>query len=151
MAPTITQRRVSQSGGTMHTNTLLRPSVVVFAALTMLSFGWPKPASAQSSNAVISGTVSDSSRALIPGVTVTAVNTATSVSTSSVTNESGVYTLPGLLPGLYKVSAALPGFQTQTFPDVQLGNAAPLSLNFTLSVASVSTAVEVTTSAGRLL
>jgi hypothetical protein len=126
-------------------------NVFVSAALVLLPFGFSKPLSGQSSNAVVSGTVSDSSRALIPGVTVTAVNNGTSVSTSSVTNEAGVYTLPGLLPGTYKISAALPGFQTQTFTDVQLGNAAQLRLNFTLMVASVNTSVEVTSSAGRLL
>jgi hypothetical protein len=125
--------------------------VVAFAALALLSLQTVNPVYAQSSNAAVSGTVSDSSGALIPGVTVTGVNPATGVSTSVVTNESGVYALQSLLPGVYRISASLPGFQTQTFTDVQLGNAAQVRLNFTLTVASVNTAVEVTASAGRLL
>src|SRR5262245_53265318 len=109
------------------------------------------PVFSQSSNASLSGTVSDAARALIPGVTVTATNTETGVVSSSVTNEAGSYNVPSLLPGVYKVSAELPGFQTQTFTDVRLGNAAQARLNFTLQVASLNTTVEVTASAERLL
>src|SRR5438045_2769513 len=105
----------------------------------------------QSSNATLSGTVSDSAKALIPGVTLTATNTDTGVMSTSISNESGTYSISGLLPGVYKVSGELPGFQTQSFTDVRLGNAAQARLNFTLQVASVNTTVEVTASADRLL
>jgi hypothetical protein len=108
-------------------------------------------ASAQSSNASLSGTVSDPARALMPGVSITATNTATGVVSSVVTNETGTYNVPSLLPGVYSVSAELPGFQTRTFTDVRLGNAAQVRLNFTLEVATLNTTVEVTASAERLL
>jgi len=52
------------------------------------------------------------------------------VVTTAVSNEVGVYNLPSLLPGVYKVTAELPGFQTQTYTDVQLGNALQVRLNF---------------------
>src|SRR6059036_3475202 len=78
----------------------------------------------QSSNASLSGTVSDAAKALIPGVNITATNTATGVVNNGLTNESGTYTIPSLLPGVYTVTAELPGFQTRTFTDVRLGNAA---------------------------
>src|SRR5205814_9096148 len=97
------------------------------------------------------GRVSDAAKALIPGVTVTDTNTETGFVSTAVTNESGTYNVPSLLPGVYKVSAELPGFQTQTFTDVRLGNAAQVRLNFTLAVASLNTTVEVTVSADRLL
>src|SRR6266850_1959522 len=105
----------------------------------------------QSSNAALSGTVSDAANALIPGVNITATSTETGVVSTAITNETGTYNLPSLLPGLYNVTAELPGFQTQTFTGVRLGNAAQLRLNFTLQVASVNTAVEVTIAADRLL
>src|SRR5262249_33600531 len=73
------------------------------------------------------------------------------VVSTAISNETGTYTIPSLLPGAYKVSAQLPGFQTQTFTNVQLGNAAQLRMNFTLQVASVAQAVEVTVEADRLL
>ena len=109
------------------------------------------PIFGQSSNASLSGTVTDPAKALIPGVTITVTNTDTGVISTGITNESGTYNFPSLLPGAYKVSASLPGFQTRTFTDVRLGNAAQVRLNFTLELASVTTSVEVTMSADRLL
>src|SRR5262249_43126163 len=101
--------------------------VVVFLASTSLF--------SQSSNVTISGTVADPTGAVVPGVSVTATNDATGVVTTVLSNDAGAYNLAGLLPGTYKVSAAIPGFRTQTFNDVQVGNAAQLRLNFTLEVA----------------
>ena len=88
----------------------------------------------QSSNANLSGTVSDAANALIPGVSITATNTDTGVVSTALTNETGTYNIPSLLPGVYKVTAELPGFQTRTFTDVRLGNAGQVRLNFKLEV-----------------
>jgi hypothetical protein len=105
----------------------------------------------QSTSATVTGTVSDSSDALIPGVTVTATNDGTGVVTSVVSNEAGAYTFASLVPGTYRVSAALPGFQTRTFTAVELGNATRLRLNFVLQVAGQSTSVEVSIAADSIL
>jgi hypothetical protein len=122
----------------------------VLAAL-LLSAALSAETFAQSTYARVSGTVEDTSHALLPGVSVTATNNATGVVTSVVSNESGAYNLTSLLPGTYTVKAELPGFQTKSFTEVQLGNAAQVRLNFALSVASVATAVEVTVQADTLL
>jgi len=66
----------------------------------------------QSSNASVSGTVSDATGALIPGVMVTAANNATGVVTTALSNEAGVYSLPSLLPGVYTVTFTMTGFST---------------------------------------
>jgi hypothetical protein len=79
---------------------------------------------AQSSNATVSGFVQDPSQAYIPGATVTATNTQTGIVSTTVTNESGTYTIPSLLPGTYKLTAELPGFKTQVVNDIQLGQSA---------------------------
>jgi len=105
----------------------------------------------QSTYATVSGTIEDSTHALLPGVTVTATNNATGVVTTVISNESGAYNLTGLLPGTYTLKSELPGFRTTTFTNVQLGNAAQVRLNFSLTVASVATAVEVTVPADTLL
>src|SRR5438093_8658147 len=123
--------------------------LVVAVALLCLSLSMH--AFSQSSNATLSGTVSDAAKALIPGVSITATNTATGVVSTGLTNETGTYNIASLLPGVYTVSAELPGFQTRNFTDVRLGNAAQVRLNFTLEVAALNTTVEVTASAERLL
>src|SRR5215470_10596111 len=91
----------------------------------------------QSTSATVSGTVQDGTGAVLPGVEVTAKNNGTGVTTNVITNESGAYSFANLAPGTYTVGASLPGFQNRTYTDVQLGNAAALRLNFTLSVAGV--------------
>ncbi|HTG74471.1 MAG TPA: carboxypeptidase regulatory-like domain-containing protein, partial [Terriglobia bacterium] len=97
-----------------------------------------------SSNASLTGVVSDQSGALIPGVTVTITKTDTGVTSSTVTNEAGVYTLPGLQPGSgYNVSAALPGFQTLRYTNLVLSAAVVSRQNFQLVVATQATTVEV--------
>ena len=99
-------------------------------------------------NAQLSGSVSDPTGALIPGVTITATNTDTGVSTMTFTNESGVYTFPSLQPGRsYTVSASLSGFQTTTVTNVDLGPTA-VRQNFQLKLSTAQTTVEV--SADRL-
>jgi hypothetical protein len=101
-------------------------------------------------NATLSGTVSDPSGALIPGVEVTVKQTDTGVVSSTVTNESGTYRFGSLQPGPYQVNAALSGFQAQTF-QVTLGTAQQIRQNFVLQVGGVAQAVEVSTAADPLL
>src|SRR5437867_30734 len=122
----------------------------LFVAL-LLSVTFSAGAFGQSTYATVSGTIEDSSHALLPGVGVTATNNATGVVTSVISNESGAYNVTGLLPGTYTVKAELPGFQTKSFTDVQLGNAAQVRLNFTLQVAGQAQSVEVTVAADTLL
>src|SRR5207237_7321899 len=105
----------------------------------------------QSGNGRLGGTIDDPTGAVLPGVSVTATNTATGVVTTALSNESGAYNFPSLLPGTYKVSAELPGFQTQSYTGVRLGNADQVRLNFTLQVGGLNTAVEVTVAADTLL
>jgi hypothetical protein len=98
----------------------------------------------QSSNASLGGTVADSSGALIPGVTIKATNADTGVVTSTITNESGIYSFPSLQPGkAYTVRAELPGFQSKAYTDLSLGVTQQVRQNFTLTVSSVVSTVEV--------
>ena len=117
----------------------------------LLCFGLVANAFGQTTNATLGGTVSDASRALIPGVTVTATNTQTGIVSSTITNETGAYNFPSLQSGVYKVSAELSGFQTQTYNDVTLGVSQQVRLNFTLQVGTQAQSVEVNISADTLI
>ena len=106
---------------------------------------------AQINNATLTGTISDATKAVLPGVMVTATNNATGLAVSNITNEAGAYTILSLLPGAYTVSAELPGFQKETYSNIQLGNGVTARLNFTLNVASQAQSVEVTIAADTVL
>ncbi len=120
------------------------------AAVVLLCFASTN-AFTQTSNATLGGTVSDASGALIPGVTITAANTQTGIVGTVLSNEAGAYQFASLQPGVYRLSAELPGFQTAAYTGVQLGGSQQVRLNFTLRVSSVATAVEVTVAADTLL
>src|SRR5215467_7339126 len=121
------------------------------AVVVSLTVSFCSGAFGQSVYSTISGTIEDASKALIPGVSITATNTGTGVVTTTVSNEAGAYNFASLSPGAYKVTAELPGFQTETYTNVQLGNAQQLRLNFSLKVAGGNTAVEVSVPIDTLL
>jgi hypothetical protein len=105
----------------------------------------------QSSNATVTGFVQDPSGAFVPGATITSTNASTGVTATTVSNESGSYTIPSLLPGTYKLTATLPGFQTHTINGVVLGTGVTVRYNFKLEVGQVSSKVEVTATGATLL
>src|SRR5262245_15277506 len=105
----------------------------------------------QTTNATLGGTVSDATRAFMPGVTVSATNTQTGIVNTAVSNETGAYQFASLQTGIYKVSADLPGFQTQTYNEVTLGVAQQVRLNFALQVGTQSQTVEVNVAADTLI
>jgi hypothetical protein len=109
------------------------------------------PAFSQGLYATVSGTVTDTSNAVIPGVTIKATNADTGVASNTITNEAGVYNFRDLLPGKYTISASLPGFQTKNLTDVNLTQNEAYRYNFELAVSSVNTQVEVSISADAIL
>jgi hypothetical protein len=119
-------------------------------ASVILLFLLATPGFAQVINASLSGTVSDTSGALIPGVEITATQTGTGVVSTILTNESGTYRFASLQPGPYKVSAALPGFQSQSV-QLALGTSQQIRQNFTLQVGTVAQEVQVSVAADELL
>ena len=65
----------------------------------------------QEVRASLTGTVTDSQGAPIPGVTITAVNAANNTSLTQVSNDSGIFVTPFLAPGTYRVTAEKDGFK----------------------------------------
>jgi carboxypeptidase family protein len=95
------------------------------------------------STASVSGSVKDPSGAVLPGVEVTVTQTDTGLKRSTVTNETGSYTLTNLPIGPYRFEASLPGFRTYAQTGIVLQvNDNPL-INVVLEVGQVTETVEV--------
>src|SRR5439155_12897670 len=95
------------------------------------------------STAQISGTVKDQSGAVLPGVQVTATQTATGLARSAVTDEAGSYVLPNLPVGPYKLEASLPGFRTFAQTGIVLQVGSNPAINVGLEVGKVAETIEV--------
>jgi hypothetical protein len=96
--------------------------VGLFSAVCFISLALSTAANAQV-NSAISGTVQDATKALIPGVSITATNTQTGVESRTITNDSGAYNFAALNPGTYRVKAELTGFSSKTASGIELGRA----------------------------
>src|SRR2546423_1966564 len=86
-------------------------SMRTISLFVLLAILVPLAAFAQSSTGSISGNVTDAGGSVLPGVTVTATNTARGFARSIVTNDVGHYEIPLLPPGVYRTVAELSGFQ----------------------------------------
>ena len=107
----------------------------------------PAALPAQESRARIAGTVSDTSGAVLPGVTVTVTNVAMGTSAEVVTNGAGLYTVPFLLPGEYQVSAELTGFKKLVRDGIRLSVADNVQLPLVLETGEQVETVTVTADA----
>ena len=117
-------------------------SGIVLLGLVMSSTSVWAQATAQ-----ISGTVTDSTGALIPGVEVTASQTDTGISRTVVSNETGSYVMANLPIGPYRLEASLPGFSTYVQSGIVLQVNNRNVINIALEVGQVAQTIEVTASA----
>ncbi len=99
------------------------------------------------SNGTIQGTVTDSSGASMPNVSVTVKNEGTNEERTIKTDGSGLYSAPALPVGTYRVEAQAPGFQKVAAPDLTLSVSSTVRQDFTLQVSSSSQTLEVTSAA----
>lgn len=97
----------------------------------------------QADKATITGFVSDSSGAAVPGVKVVVRNTATGAAFNTVTNEVGIYNVSSLPAGTYTLQVSQAGFKEYLRNDVQLVVAQVAQINVKLEVGSVTEAVTV--------
>jgi len=99
------------------------------------------------STAQIGGSVKDQSGAVLPGVTITATQTDTSLTRNAVTDESGGYVLPNLPVGPYRLEATLQGFRTYVQTGIVLTVNATPAVNIVLALGEVSEQVSVSANA----
>ena len=101
------------------------------------------PAFAQATS-TFNGRVLDQGDAVLPGVTVTVTNVSTGVVRTTVTNEEGQYSVPGLDPGTYEIKTELSGFAPAARNDVRLTVNATITVDFELSLAGLQETLTVT-------
>src|ERR1700692_2486692 len=92
----------------------------------------------------ITGTVVDSVGALLPGVTISVVDTQTGLKRTVATDSAGQYRVAGLSPSTYEVSAALSGFATDLRRSVPVAIGETVISDFRMKPAKVATVIEVT-------
>ncbi len=120
-------------------------SLPLLAALLL-----PASLFAQAGSGTISGAVSDSSGAVMPGATVVASNDATGFKRQSVVSSSGDFSLVGLQPGEYTVNVEMQGFKRYSAKDLKLEVDQNIRLDVKLEVGNVAEVVEVTGQAALL-
>ncbi len=98
---------------------------------------------AQSTNASLTGRVTDASKARIVDADVAAISADTNIRHSSETNGVGEYFLTNLPPGRYHIEVAKPGFKTLVKPDVLLHVQDVLSVDFEMRVGPRSETIQV--------
>src|SRR5580765_7648419 len=91
----------------------------------------------------LSGTVTDSSGAVIPGANVLVKNTGTGIQNDAVTGTDGGFTIPSLPGGIYSVTVSLMGFKTAILNSVTLMAAVPATVKVTLQVGALEENVTV--------
>jgi hypothetical protein len=113
------------------------------AVVLFFVVGIALPIAAQSTNGIINGLVLDPSNSAIVGADILVINDATGVKYSSKTNSEGIYLLPNLPPGPYRLQVSKVGFKTLIKPDITLNVQDALSINFTLPIGAAIETVTV--------
>lgn len=130
-------------------------STISFALLlTLLIFiaGFPVAGNAQMQTTTgISGTVTDSSGAVIPGAAVEVKEQNTGATFHATTNGEGIYSFPLLLPGLYTITVTSRGFQREVVTDRTVLAAQPAAVDVRMRIGATAETVTVSAAGAELL
>jgi hypothetical protein len=116
----------------------------VLAALFSIS-AW-----AQTQLATVSGTITDPSGAVVPGVRITISSQGTGLKRSALTDTAGGYRFAGLPTGTYSLRIEKPGFQPQIRGGVELTSAAEVMINAQLAIGDLSQQANVSANAAAI-
>src|SRR5262245_21197116 len=101
--------------------------LIIFAGLAGIAFS-------QDPRGKITGVLIDASQAAVPNAEIRATNADTGVTAVSKSNEAGNYTLPFLLPGMYRITAEAPGFKRFSREGVQVRVSETVALQIQMEV-----------------
>ena len=115
----------------------------IVGVLCLAVIAAPRTARAQATTGTISGTVTDESKAILPGVTVVVRNLETGATRSLVTDERGGFRALNLPPGVYSATAELQGFTAARRENLMLEIGRDLNADLMLKVGAMSEQVTV--------
>lgn len=130
----MTQRHMTHIPGTRQ---------FLIGVLALLSLAAAPALQAQVVNASLTGTVKDPSGAVIAGAKVTATNAATNLTHETITDTQGIYRLPSLVPGQYKLQAELQGFKISVISGIILQVAQQARVDVILEVGEITQTIDV--------
>ncbi len=119
---------------------------VLVMTLVLMALG-VLPAFAQGDRGQIAGFIKDQTGGVIPGATVTAINSQTRLTWSAVTDSRGYYVFPALPPGGYELSVELQGFKRWVQTGMTLDASSNASMDVTLETGGLTETVSVTAEA----
>jgi hypothetical protein len=120
--------------------------VAVLPLMMMILTVFPATQLQAQANAGVTGTVTDTSGAVIPKANVTIKNSGTGIASHVVTSNVGVYTVTGLVPGHYSIEVEAAGFKKTIQQDVSIDVTNQATINVTMPAGSQSETVEVSAS-----
>jgi len=124
-----------------------RSSVLRLLGLVLFLAAVPPTVQGQLNRGVLEGTVTDPQGAVIPSVNVTVTNTATNVSNTTKTNNSGYYRVENLVPGMYSGHFVVSGFSPQDITNIEIIAGDVIKADAKLQVGSTLEVVKVTAAA----
>ena len=132
-------------------NAAARPRLILLLS-TCLMFGaamalLPVAGSAQALYGSLTGNITDSTGAALPGTTVTITNEATGLQLTAVTDQTGTYTIRNILGGTYTLKAALQGFREFVQTGIPITAGGIVRINGRLEIGALTESVTVTTEA----
>jgi hypothetical protein len=120
-------------------------SILILAALSITT-----PAYCQIDTATLSGRITDSTGAVVPNAQVKAVQTQTNFESLTQTNAEGLFSVPSLRPGPYRLTVVASGFKQYIREGLELSVGDNVSVDAALEVGGVSESVRVTAEAAQL-
>src|SRR5436309_5232362 len=114
----------------------MRRLVIAGFLISVILFG-------QGERGAFTGTVTDASGSAVPNATIVATHLETNIETKAVTTDTGVYRMPYLPLGSYRITASAPGFKTSDVSNLALRVAQTLTVDFKLDVGAVTETISV--------
>jgi len=121
-----------------------RSTGILFLVGLALTLFCLSPAMSQSGRGTLMGTVKDTTGAVVPGAQVQITNMGTGAEFNAITTDAGLYRVPYIPPGKYRLSASNAGFKKTVQENVEVHVAGTTTADLVLEVGQISDSVTVT-------